>query len=100
MAFLGERVPAAKALEWGLVNWVHPDERLMAEAQALVERLAAGPTRSYAASKRALNRSIYGDLDAQLALEAELQHELARTQDFVEGASAFVQKRSPSFSGA
>lgn len=100
MAYLGERVPARQALEWGLINWVYPDDRLMAEAGALVERLAAGPTRSYAASKRALNRSIYGDLDGQLALEAELQHELARTQDFVEGASAFVQKREPSFSGA
>jgi 2-(1,2-epoxy-1,2-dihydrophenyl)acetyl-CoA isomerase len=100
MAFLGERVPAAQALEWGLVNWVYPDDTLMAEANALVERLAVGPTRSYAASKRALNRSIYGDLDAQLALEAELQHELARTKDFIEGGSAFVQKREPSFSGA
>src|SRR5207248_2632586 len=48
MALLGERVPAQQALEWGLVNWVHPDERLLDEAQALVERLAAGPTRSYA----------------------------------------------------
>ena len=99
MAFLGERIPARKALEWGLVNWVYPDDQLMSQANTLVEHLAAGPTRSYAASKRALNRSIYAGLDAQLALEAELQHELARTQDFIEGASAFVQKRAPSFSG-
>lgn len=100
MALLAERVPAPQALEWGLVNWVFPDDRLMAEADALAERLAAGPTRSYAASKEALNRFVYGDLDAQLAVEAELQHALARTQDFIEGASAFVQKRTPSFSGA
>src|SRR5947209_14827990 len=56
MALLGERIPAAQALEWGLVNWVHPDDRLMSEANDLVERMAAGPTRSYAASKRALNQ--------------------------------------------
>lgn len=99
LALLGERVPAALALDWGLVNWVHPDERLLAEARALAVRLAAGPTRSYAASKEALNRSLYGDLDAQLSLEAELQHALGRTQDFVEGASAFVQKRPPHFTG-
>ena len=43
MAMLGERIPAPQALEWGLVNWVHPDDRLMAEADALVERMAAGP---------------------------------------------------------
>ena len=100
MALLGERIPAAQALEWGLVNWVHPDDRLMTEANDLVERMAAGPTRSYAASKRALNRFIYGDLDAQLELEAELQHALGRTHDFLEGTVAFVEKRAPAFTGA
>jgi 2-(1,2-epoxy-1,2-dihydrophenyl)acetyl-CoA isomerase len=100
MALLGERILAPQALEWGLVNWVHPDDRLMPEAKALVERLAAGPTRSYAASKRALNRFIYGDLDAQLDLEAELQHALGRTKDFIEGTAAFVEKRAPAFTGA
>jgi 2-(1,2-epoxy-1,2-dihydrophenyl)acetyl-CoA isomerase len=100
MALLGERIPAAQALEWGLVNWVHPDDRLIEEAGQLVERMAAGPTRSYASSKRALNRFIYGDLDGQLELEAELQHALGRTRDFLEGAAAFVEKRAPAFTGA
>ena len=100
MALLGERVPAPQALEWGLVNWVYPDARLVAEAEALVNKLAAGPTRSYASSKQALNNFLYGDLDAQLDLEAELQHALGRTKDFLEGAAAFVEKREPSFSGA
>jgi 2-(1,2-epoxy-1,2-dihydrophenyl)acetyl-CoA isomerase len=99
MALLGERVPAPQALAWGLVNWVYPDDRLMAEADALIQRLAAGPTRSYANSKRALNKSIYGDLDAQLDLEAKLQHELGRTKDFAEGTTAFVHKRAPAFTG-
>ena len=100
MALLGERVDAQRALEWGLVNFVHPDDRLMPEANELVEKLAAGPTRSYASSKQALNKMLYPDLEGQLGLEAELQHTLARTRDFQEGVTAFVQKREPEFQGA
>jgi 2-(1,2-epoxy-1,2-dihydrophenyl)acetyl-CoA isomerase len=99
MALLGERVPAPRALEWGLVNWVYPDDRLMDEADALVKQLAAGPTQSYASSKLALNQFIYGDLDRQLDLEGELQHALGRTKDFLEGVAAFAEKREAEFRG-
>jgi 2-(1,2-epoxy-1,2-dihydrophenyl)acetyl-CoA isomerase len=100
MALLGERITAPRALEWGLVNYVHPDDQLMPEAEAMVARLAAGPTRSYAASKKALNQMLFPNLEEQLTLEAELQHELARTADFGEGVGAFVAKRPPEFTGA
>ena len=99
MALLGERVPAQRALEWGLVNFLYPDDRLMDEANALLARLAAGPTRSYASSKQALNRMLYPDLEGQLELEAELQHALARTRDFPEGVMAFAEKRDATFEG-
>jgi len=100
MALLGERVPARRALEWGLVNYVHPDARLLGEAEALVGHLAKGPTRSYASSKQALNRMLYPDLEGQLDLEAELQHALARSEDFMEGVAAFVEKRTAAFQGS
>ena len=100
MAMLGERVPARQALDWGLVNFVHPDEHIHAEADVLVERLANGPTRSYAGTKEALNRMLYPNMDDQLALEAEIQHRLARSKDFVEGVGAFVEKREPAFTGS
>ena len=100
MAMLGERVSPQQALEWGLINRVYPDAELMGEANAVVERMATGPTRSYASSKKALNAMIYPDMEGQLELEAELQHALGRTEDFVEGGVAFVEKRPPAFKGA
>jgi 2-(1,2-epoxy-1,2-dihydrophenyl)acetyl-CoA isomerase len=99
LALLGERLDARTALEWGLINAVHPDAELLPAAERLAERLAAGPTRSYASTKRALNQFVFGGLEAQLALESELQHALARTDDVAEGAAAFLAKRAPVFTG-
>jgi 2-(1,2-epoxy-1,2-dihydrophenyl)acetyl-CoA isomerase len=100
MAMLGERLAASRALEWGLVNAVHADDELQTAADALVARLAAGPTRSYAGAKRQLNAWCFPGLEAQLELEAQIQQEQAATADFVEGVAAFLQKRPASFSGA
>jgi 2-(1,2-epoxy-1,2-dihydrophenyl)acetyl-CoA isomerase len=100
MALMGERISAQRAFEWGLVNAVHEHDKLMPEALALAERFAAGPTRAYAAAKQALNQSIYPHMESQLELEAQLQHQLARTPDFLEGVGAFVEKRPPAFTGA
>jgi 2-(1,2-epoxy-1,2-dihydrophenyl)acetyl-CoA isomerase len=100
MAMLGEKLPAAKALEWGLINRVHPDAELLDEAGALLERLAAGPTKSYAGTKKQLNAWMYPGLEEQLELEATIQQEQAASSDFVEGVTAFVQKRAASFSGS
>jgi 2-(1,2-epoxy-1,2-dihydrophenyl)acetyl-CoA isomerase len=100
LAMLGERLPAAKALEWGLINRVVADESLQTEALALAARLAGGPTRSYAGTKRQLNSWLYSRMDEQLELEAQIQQEMAGSADFLEGAMAFVEKRPARFSGA
>jgi len=100
LAMLGERLGAARALEWGLINRVVADERLGEEAAALAARLAEGPTRSYAGTKRELNSWLYARMDEQLELEAQLQAEMAASDDFLEGAMAFVEKRQARFSGS
>jgi 2-(1,2-epoxy-1,2-dihydrophenyl)acetyl-CoA isomerase len=100
MAMLGERVPAAQALDWGLVNRVVPDDRLEEEAGQLLDKLATGPTLSYAGSKRLLNRRMYADLAGQLEAEAEAQRNQGHSQDFIEGVMAFVEKRPAKFTGA
>jgi 2-(1,2-epoxy-1,2-dihydrophenyl)acetyl-CoA isomerase len=99
MAMLGERVPAEQALEWGLINEIVPDDRLDDQATSLLEKLASGPTASYAGSKRLLNRRMYADLGGQLDAEAEAQREHGRSADFIEGVLAFVEKRPPNFTG-
>jgi 2-(1,2-epoxy-1,2-dihydrophenyl)acetyl-CoA isomerase len=99
MALLGEKVPAPKAVEWNLINRAVADDAFEAEVERLATHFAQGPTRSFAGSKRQINRWLYRDMDDQLALEADIQQEMAATPDFVEGVMAFVEKRQARFSG-
>lgn len=99
MALMGEKVPARQALEWNLVNKVVADESFGAELETLAQRFASGPTKSFAGTKRQLNRWLFQGMDDQLALEADIQQEMAASADFMEGVMAFVEKRGPDFKG-
>jgi len=99
LSLLAERLPAAEALQWGLADRVVADDELDAVTTELALRLAAGPTRSYAATKRALNASMLAGLAEQLELETELQTDLAISADHEEGIAAFGEKRKPEFRG-
>jgi 2-(1,2-epoxy-1,2-dihydrophenyl)acetyl-CoA isomerase len=100
MALLGEKVPAPTAERWNLVNRVYADDAFDDEVAALMDKLASGPTRSYAGSKRQLNAWLYERMEDQLGVEAAIQGEMAGTADVIEGIGAFLMKREPSFIGS
>ncbi len=100
IALLGDRFDAAAAKDLGIVNWVVPAAALDAETAKLARRLAAGPARALANTKRLLNRSLDSPMEAQLQAEAESFAECAATADFAEGIAAFVEKRKPKYEGA
>ncbi|WP_348675192.1 enoyl-CoA hydratase-related protein [uncultured Abyssibacter sp.] len=99
MAMLGEKISAEQAQAWGLIWDVMDDENFMESAMALVTRLSLGPLKALAHIKRAIHAGETGTMDQQLEMERDLQRECGQTQDFMEGAMAFVQKRAPKFTG-
>jgi 2-(1,2-epoxy-1,2-dihydrophenyl)acetyl-CoA isomerase len=99
LALLGERFPAAEALRLGLVNRVVPVAALEEETAKLARRLASGPARAYAHTKRLLNASIGNTLESQLQLEGVAVADCMTTDDLNEGVTAFVEKRAPRFTG-
>jgi 2-(1,2-epoxy-1,2-dihydrophenyl)acetyl-CoA isomerase len=99
LSMLGERLPAPQALDWGLINRVVADADLDAVTAEHAARFAAGPTRSYAGTKRQLNNWLYSRMPEQLELEAQIQREMAGSEDFLEGVVAFAEKRQARFAG-
>jgi len=100
LAMLGERLGARQALDWGLINRVWPDAEFGTECAKLLDRLADGATRSYAGTKRQLNRWLYEQMNDQLEFEAQIQREMSGSADFAEGVRAFAEKRPARFTGA
>ena len=99
LMFLAEKVSAQKALEWGMIYQVVPSAVLLESAMSLAKQLASMPTRGLALTKRALNRSMGGDYREALAVEEQLQREAGRTEDYLEGVRAFLEKRKPAYTG-
>lgn len=99
MCLFAEPIPAGRAAEWGLIWEVVEDDQLAARAAELARRLADGPTAAYRATKQALRASFANDLDQQLSLEAELQGKAGASRDFLEGVTAFLEKRPTKFEG-
>ncbi len=99
MMMLGEKTPATQAEEWGLIYRAVEDAALVGEASALAQRLAQGPTGAYATMKRNIATALDGTINDVLLAEAEGQRLAGASADAMEGGMAFLQKRTPSFTG-
>jgi 2-(1,2-epoxy-1,2-dihydrophenyl)acetyl-CoA isomerase len=99
MMITTDTIAAEQALAMGMVWKLCDDADLAAQTDALADRLAYMPTRSFALIKQALLSSQNNALSQQLELEAALQHQAGQTEDFQEGMAAFLNKRKPAFTG-
>jgi 2-(1,2-epoxy-1,2-dihydrophenyl)acetyl-CoA isomerase len=99
LSLMGERLPAEKALEWGLVNRVHDDGVLMEEAMKLAHELANGPTVALSLIRKLYWDSPENSFEEQLNLEFQCQLRAGDTEDFREGVGAFLEKRPAKFKG-
>lgn len=99
MAVTADRIPAEKALAWGIVNQVVPAEQLDEIVAAWSNTLADGPTLAYGLTKRAMHKANGTSLDEALLYESQLQEVAGRSEDSKEGVRAFVEKREPKFVG-
>jgi 2-(1,2-epoxy-1,2-dihydrophenyl)acetyl-CoA isomerase len=99
MALLGEPITAEAALAQGLISHVVDDEDLASFTDRFAQRLANGPGVALAQAKSLINRSLGNTLAEQLAAEARSMGIAAASEDFIEGPSAFLEKRKPAFRG-
>lgn len=92
-------VSANEAVQMGMIYKSFPNDVFADEALAFAKRIAKMPTKALILTKKALNKSLSNDLDAQLQCEDDLQTQAGNTYDFKEGVRAFIEKRSPQFEG-
>ncbi|MGQ9863415.1 MAG: enoyl-CoA hydratase-related protein [Bacteroidia bacterium] len=98
LATLGERIPAQKALAWGMINEVTSADNLLPRSWEIAEKYAHIAPKAFALTKKMLLQS-YESSEAVLEREKMYQEIAGRTQDYQEGVEAFLQKRKPQFRG-
>jgi 2-(1,2-epoxy-1,2-dihydrophenyl)acetyl-CoA isomerase len=99
LTMLAEKLPAETAAQWGLIWQCVDDAELMPAALKVATKFANGPTVGLAQIRKLIRQSATNGLDAQLEAERESQVIAGRTRDFIEGVTAFLQKRTAKFTG-
>ena len=99
LAFLGDKLSAEQAAQWGLIWQCVDDAELGPTVEKLAKHFAAAPTRGLARTKQAIYGSGERTLEEQLDVERDFQRELGFSADYAEGVAAFTEKRTPRFSG-
>jgi len=97
--FTGRRVQSDEALALGIFNHVFEDASFENEALALAKQIASGPPIAITFMKEHINRAVTGDLRSNLAMEADRLIRCAATSDHKEAVKAFMEKRTPVFTG-
>ncbi|WP_264213666.1 enoyl-CoA hydratase-related protein [Leisingera thetidis] len=98
-ALFADRVSARQASDWGMIWEAVPDAEFDAHWRERAAYLAQGPSKAFAATKSALRESFGRSLAEQLSEEAHLQGQCGKTRDFLEGVTAFMEKRPAEFEG-
>jgi len=99
LTLLGNKLPAEQAAAWGMIWQCVDDADLATTVDALARQFAAAPTRGLAGTKAAIRGSVEHSLAEQLDIERDAQRELGRSSDYAEGVAAFIEKRTPRFTG-
>ena len=100
MMLLGEKISAAKALEWGLINRVTANDAVESVALDIARSLATGPTKALGAIRKSCWHALEASFTAELTTERHVQRELGKTADHREAVEAFMEKRPPIFRGS
>jgi 2-(1,2-epoxy-1,2-dihydrophenyl)acetyl-CoA isomerase len=99
LALTGKKLPATQAAEWGMIWEAVEDAAFASSVDTLAAKLATMPTKALVRTRQAMQLANTHTFEEHLTYEGTLMRELGKSADYVEGVSAFLEKRAPKFTG-